>query len=267
MVNGIIIKKLNVFDTVLEELRSLGKVNAETFKRNWQTQRAVERELQVLVEIVVDVCQRLISIRGESPAASGADAIQRCVALGALSDRAAYKKMVQFRTFIVHRYEAIDVNVLVTMINRNLADFELFREDILAYVQGSRMNQNRTIDFEKIEDIFQKIPSVTAAWIFGSAKDGCAAEGSDLDVGILFSQDPSVNELLDLQGDIQAATGTEDIDMVVLNKANPILAFEVISGTPVFCRDVEKRAGFASLTACEYEDSMCMISDALAQRT
>jgi len=129
------------------------------------------------------------------------------------------------------------------------------------------MSQSKKIDFEKLDSIWPDSPAVIAVWIFGSAKAGHIAETSDLDIGILFTKDPSVDELLDLQGSIQARTGIEDIDMVILNKANPILAFEVISGTPIFCRDKDRRAEFASLVAREYEDSMCMISDALAQRT
>jgi uncharacterized protein YutE (UPF0331/DUF86 family) len=94
----------------------------------------VERDLQILVEIVIDVCQRLISLDGQSPAASGADAVARCVQMGALSDDDAYRQMVRFRNFTVHRYDRIDVEVLVAVISRQLPDFDRFREEILAYV-------------------------------------------------------------------------------------------------------------------------------------
>ena len=129
------------------------------------------------------------------------------------------------------------------------------------------MDQSKKIDFNKLLSIWCDSPAVIAVWIFGSAREGHVSGTSDLDIGVLFSRDPTVDELLDLQSDIQAGTGIEDVDMVVLNKADSILAFEVISGTPIFCRDKDKRAEFASLVAREYEDSMCMISDALAKRT
>jgi uncharacterized protein YutE (UPF0331/DUF86 family) len=38
------------------------------------------------------------------------------------------------RNFIVHRYETIDANVLSTVVNRHLPDFDRFRDEILAYV-------------------------------------------------------------------------------------------------------------------------------------
>ncbi|MCK5438223.1 MAG: DUF86 domain-containing protein [Desulfobulbaceae bacterium] len=44
--------------------------------------------------------------------------------------------MVQFRNFIVHRYEQVDVEILAGMVNRRLNDFKQFRNEILSYAQG-----------------------------------------------------------------------------------------------------------------------------------
>ena len=90
MVNGVIAQKLQTLDEILIELRSLGPVDAAGLRDDWRTRRAIERDLQVLVEIVIDVCQRLISLAGQSPATTGADAVARCVQMGALSEDAAY---------------------------------------------------------------------------------------------------------------------------------------------------------------------------------
>ena len=134
LTNGVIAQKLQTLDEILIELRSLGRVNAAALRDEWRTRRAVERDLQILVEIVIDVCQRLISLAGQAPALTGADAVARCVQMGALSDDEAYRQMVRFRNFIVHRYERIDVEILAAVVNRQLPDFEQFRNEILAYV-------------------------------------------------------------------------------------------------------------------------------------
>lgn len=136
MVNGVIGEKLQTLDQVLSELKSLGQVTAEQLTYDWRTRRAVERDLQILVEVVIDVCQRLISLGDQSPATTGADAIARCVQMGALKNRDGYRKMAQFRNFIVHRYEQVDVSVLVDMLDRKLPDFEQFRSDVLEYVRS-----------------------------------------------------------------------------------------------------------------------------------
>jgi len=72
---------------------------------------------------------------GQSPATTGRDAVDRVIALGILGQLDAYSKMVQFRNFVVHRYEQVDNVILVDMVNRRLVDFESFRNEILAYVK------------------------------------------------------------------------------------------------------------------------------------
>ena len=135
MVNGVILQKLETLDKLLVELGSLGNVSVKQLKNEWRTRRAIERDLQVLVEIVIDVCQRLLSLTGRSPATTGREAVERCVQAGILSNYEAYGKMVQFRNFIVHRYEHVDEAVLVDMVNRRLPDFERFRDEVLTYVR------------------------------------------------------------------------------------------------------------------------------------
>ena len=140
MINGVILRKLQSLDQALIELRSLGRVTVAQLESDWRTRRAVERDLQVLVEIVIDVCQRLLSLLGQTPATTGSEAVQRCINLGIISSDEAYRKMVQFRNFVVHRYEQVDVAILANMVNQYLVDFEQFREEILRYVQSGELD-------------------------------------------------------------------------------------------------------------------------------
>jgi len=136
MKNGILVRKLEALDNVLNEINSLGKITQKQLEENWVTRRAVERDLQVVVEILVDLCQRIIALRDEAPATSAQNAIQRCIDLGILSPHPSYTKMVQFRNFIVHRYERVDLDILVDIVNNRLDDVARFREEILRYVQA-----------------------------------------------------------------------------------------------------------------------------------
>ncbi|WP_025322971.1 type VII toxin-antitoxin system HepT family RNase toxin [Deferrisoma camini] len=136
MKNGIILRKLAEMDTVLAELRSLGERDLERLSDDWRTRRAVERDLQILVEIVIDVCQRLLALAGRGPVDTGAEAVRACVTLGALADPAPYRRMIQFRNFVVHRYEHVDPGVLADIVRNRLGDFDRFREEVLSYVHG-----------------------------------------------------------------------------------------------------------------------------------
>jgi len=55
--------------------------------------------------------------------------------LGILGRHDAYSKMVQFRNFVVYRYERVDNAILADMVNLRLVDFEQFRNEILTYIR------------------------------------------------------------------------------------------------------------------------------------
>jgi uncharacterized protein YutE (UPF0331/DUF86 family) len=131
--NGILISKLQSLEETLNELRSLGKLNTAQLREDWRPRRAIERDLQIAVEAVIDVCQRIIALHHQAPAATSAQAVERCVQFGVLSENAAYEKMVQFRNFGVHRYERIDVEILVDIVNNKLAAFDSFRDEVLRF--------------------------------------------------------------------------------------------------------------------------------------
>ena len=119
---------------------------------------------------------------------------------------------------------------------------------------------------DKIVAVLAKTPSVVAAWIFGSSQHGVIRPGSDLDIGVLFIRHPSWEDTGDVWVALQTALQFDAVDIVALNGTSVILRFEAISGQPIYCRDVEARATFASLTAREYEDSMALIARGFAAR-
>ncbi len=125
---------------------------------------------------------------------------------------------------------------------------------------------SKKIEWERIEPVWATTSSVIAVWVFGSAQNGQIKVGSDVDIGVLFDSPPSLDEQIDLLINLQKALQFDDVDLTPLNKANPILRFEAISGQPLFCRDAGRRAEFASLTAREYEDEMAFIERAMLTR-
>ena len=123
----------------------------------------------------------------------------------------------------------------------------------------------RTIDWLRITRIWEDTPGLVAAWAFGSSQDGHVGPDSDIDIALLFESPPSLEVQMALLAELQDTLHFEDIDLVVLNDANPILRFEAISGRPLFCRDMGRRAEFASLTARESEDEMALWQRALGK--
>jgi uncharacterized protein len=110
---------------------------------------------------------------------------------------------------------------------------------------------------ENIKIFLLRNSSIEFAYIFGSAKDGLIRkDGPDIDIAVYINKKADLNLLADIIGACQEAAGHDKIDIVVLNNAGPILAFEAISGYLLFSRDEDKRAAFFSLTCRMYEDEM-----------
>ncbi|MBT9589190.1 DUF86 domain-containing protein [bacterium] len=133
MINGVITNKLVHLDQILAELRSLGHLSAERLHQDWLVRRAVERDLQVAVEIVLDVCHRILSLLRQSPSGTSRQAVEACAALGVLSSAQAYVPLVGFRNLVVHQYEDVNPEILVDIVNTRLNVLEQFRDEVLAY--------------------------------------------------------------------------------------------------------------------------------------
>lgn len=134
MINGTVAGKLANLQQVLLELRSVKPLATDALEVSWMLRRAVERDLQIAVEIVIDICHRLVALAGLSPPTNSREAVEICHRLGALSDTLAYTRMIGFRNLVVHRYEFVELGILVDIVNEHLDDFDTFRREVEAYV-------------------------------------------------------------------------------------------------------------------------------------
>jgi len=129
--NGVIQRKLALLDKHLLNLRNEFKgVSLEDFRESWVLQRMAERVLQVMIEICIDIAERIIALKGAGPAATGSEAIEKLVALGAIQSAQPYVAMVRFRNLVVHQYEEIDPEILYSIVSKKLDDFRRFRNEI-----------------------------------------------------------------------------------------------------------------------------------------
>lgn len=125
---------LDKLDQVLRELRSLGELTVERLQAEWIVRRAVERDLQIAVEVVIDVCQRVLSLKGVAPAATARAALVACEGLGMVESAEKYRPLVGFRNILVHDYDDLRLEVVVEIVNQRLAVLADFRDEVLAFV-------------------------------------------------------------------------------------------------------------------------------------
>ena len=137
--NGVIDRKLKLLKTKLFELRSWEIGSFFEFKSNTMMRYAVERLLQICVEIVIDIGMRIVAIEKQLVAENASDMLSILEKLRIIPEKHPFHKMVKFRNLVVHRYEYVDAEILYGIINKNLSDFEQFSDLIKKY----QLRENR----------------------------------------------------------------------------------------------------------------------------
>lgn len=74
----------------------------------------------------------------------------------------------------------------------------------------------------------QRLPGLTAAYLFGSQASGEASSGSDLDIAVLLPQPLSAAERFELGEELAALVG-RDVDLVGLRSASTVLRSQVVA--------------------------------------
>ncbi|MFH1154417.1 MAG: DUF86 domain-containing protein [Pseudomonadota bacterium] len=129
-INGVIENKLRLLEEKLEEVRDWSIVDYEEFKNSSLKINAVERALTVCVEIMIDVSERILSIKKIPPKNSSVDNFRELETLGVIRSYETYADMVRFRNFVVHRYERIDTHILFNIITQKMDRFSGFADEV-----------------------------------------------------------------------------------------------------------------------------------------
>jgi uncharacterized protein YutE (UPF0331/DUF86 family) len=137
--NGVLQRKLALLSDQLLKLEThMRGVSIETFREEWALQSMAERALQVAVEILIDVCERILATENAGPAASAGEALASLVSLNVLKEVEPYRDMVKFRNLLVHQYAEIDPDIVYEIATTRLDDFRAFRQEIDAWAAGER---------------------------------------------------------------------------------------------------------------------------------
>lgn len=132
-------RKLADIDTYLAQLNEYAKVSFKDYNKDWKTQRVVERTLQILIEACIDVANHLISDSGMRMPESYADTF--CILAEekviTRSMAAIMQKIVKFRNLLVHQYDRIDNAIVVSILHKNLKDFERYKNMIIKFISRS----------------------------------------------------------------------------------------------------------------------------------
>jgi predicted nucleotidyltransferase len=125
----------------------------------------------------------------------------------------------------------------------------------------------------QLVSLFHQHP-VSLAYLFGSQVTGQTHAESDVDVAVLLdaalTAETCFAARLALIGALSQLFGTDDVDVVVLNEAAPLLAYTVLRhGVLLYCANEDARVEFQVHTLRLYEDTVPLrqlLAEAMAER-
>lgn len=136
--DAVLTERLRLLAQYLDELRGFRKAarSFQVYVDNVMLRRAVERGLQVAVEICLDIGRRLIALEGFRYAKDNQDVF--CI----LADEGVVPadlletllEMARFRNLIVHDYAEIDNARVYGILKKHLDDFDAYARAIANYL-------------------------------------------------------------------------------------------------------------------------------------
>ncbi len=128
--NGIIERKLRVIEENVSDINSWNINSLQQLKESSLLQKATERALQISIEVMIDISERILALNEIEPANTSAENMKKLEQIGVIKSFNDYANMVRFRNFIVHRYEKIDIEIIYAILKNNLYLFNQFVNEI-----------------------------------------------------------------------------------------------------------------------------------------
>ncbi|NCO60278.1 MAG: antitoxin [Deltaproteobacteria bacterium CG_4_8_14_3_um_filter_51_11] len=133
---ALILRKLSDLSDLYAQLEEYRDIPARRYASDWKTQRIVERTLQMMIEICLDVANHIISDKGCRRPVGYSDHFEvlreNAILDAGLASR--MMKMAKFRNLIVHNYDKIDADIIVGILKKNLPDFDSFKTAVAAAI-------------------------------------------------------------------------------------------------------------------------------------
>lgn len=136
----IILNKLGELDGYLAELNHILPKSFNEYERSVEKRRACERLLQISIETVIDINNKLVSELKLGIPSTEEDVLTKLRNTKIFSSELLekLKKMKGLRNILVHRYGEIDDKKIFNLLNKSLKDFSLFRKAVLDFLKSKK---------------------------------------------------------------------------------------------------------------------------------
>lgn len=130
---NLILRKLSELENYQTQLEEYKKITVKDYRDDWKVQRIIERTLQLMIEICVDVSQHIISEKKYRVPTGYSDTFSVLFEQGLVDEKLfnILQQMAKFRNILVHNYEKVDPEIVISILRNNLNDFVLYRDAII----------------------------------------------------------------------------------------------------------------------------------------
>jgi len=134
---SLILRKLTELEDYYQQLQEFSSLSLQQYEKSWKAQRIVERTLQIMLELSVDIASHIISDKNLRTPKSYADTFTVLEEAKILSKQLAQtmQKMAKFRNIIVHGYDKIDAAIVIDILKNRLNNFLTFKNEIISFLQ------------------------------------------------------------------------------------------------------------------------------------
>jgi uncharacterized protein YutE (UPF0331/DUF86 family) len=134
---ALVLRKLSELEEYLNQIREYSNITVSDYSKDWKTQRIVERTLQMVIETCVDIAGHIISDQGFRIPKSYADAFRVLHEENILDTKLfdTMEKIAKFRNIVVHHYDKVDPEIVVTILRKHLDDFLSYKDAIINVVK------------------------------------------------------------------------------------------------------------------------------------
>lgn len=131
-----ILTKVDELDSYLEELEGIKPIEFEDYVNSVEKKRACERLLQISIEVLIDICNILISELKLGIPSDEDEVFSKLENKKIISKKMSdiLKEMKGFRNILVHKYGAVDNEIIFEMLNEKLGDFDKFKNEIILFL-------------------------------------------------------------------------------------------------------------------------------------
>lgn len=131
------LRKMDSLNTYLDEIKPLVEITYDEYKKNYIKRHAVEKLIELIVEIASDINRDIIETEKKSPASTYYSTFTQVAELGILSEELSVRlaSTTGLGNCLVHRYEEIDHKVVYHSAVRLLPDYLRYFKLIEKYLK------------------------------------------------------------------------------------------------------------------------------------